>query len=348
MSPTVNHKKLEDLCARLLNKAGASENHAAITAKCLVDADLCGVDTHGVSRMEVYMKRLEAGGVNCGGSPRVIYEYPGAALIDGDGCLGQVTSIMAMEMAIEKAKTAGCYTVFVRNSSHYGMAAYYTRMAAEAGMAASTSTSAPSALAPWGSHKAFFGPDPISYAFPSPDGVPIVLDMAPSVVPRGRLMLAINNGETIPEGWAVDKEGNPTTDPKKAWEGTLLPIGGHKGAGLTMCLDILSGILPGAAFGPHIGSLFDDTGRTQNIGHVFTVYDPAMFAGKERFMSDIAALKAEVRELPRNPGVNEILLPGEIEARRKAERLEKGIPLSDKTYKMLLGLCEAHQMEADI
>lgn len=348
MSPNVNHKKLEDICARLLEKAGACPEHAAVTAKCLVDADLCGVDTHGVSRMEVYLRRLEAGGVNCGGSPKVVYEYPGAALIDGDGCLGQVTSIMAMEMAIEKAKTAGCYTVLVRNSSHYGMAAYYTRMAAEKGMAAFTTTSAPSALAPWGSHEAFFGPDPVSYAFPSPDSVPIVLDMAPSVVPRGRLMLAIQRGETIPEGWAVDKEGNATTDPKKAWEGTLLPIGGHKGAGLTMCLDILSGILPGAAFGPHIGSLFDDTDRTQNVGHVFTVYNPAMFGGEESFMADIERLKGEVRALHKNPGVDEILLPGEIEARRKAERLFNGIPLSDKTCGMLKELCAKYDMEADI
>ena len=332
----VDHKHLTDHCAALLEAAGACPDHARITAEGLVEADLCGVETHGVSRMEVYLKRLEAGAVLGEGVFTIVKQYAGAALCDGGGALGQVTARKAMALAIEQAGTAGCYTVFVRNSSHYGMAATYARMAAEAGMVGITTTNAPPALAPWGSYKAYFGPNPLAIAVPGKNGTAFCLDMAPSVIPRGKLMLAIQKGESIPEGWAVDKEGNPTTDPKLAWDGTLLPIGGPKGAGLTMSLDVLSGILPGAAFGPHIGNLFNDMSKTQDVGHVFTVIDPELFTGREVFIERVEQMLAEIRALPRTPGTAEIFAPGEIELGRKADRMENGIELAQNTYDFLV------------
>ena len=344
----VDHKKLTEYCAALLTQAGACPDHAYITAEGLVEADLCGVETHGVSRMEVYLKRLEAGAVRGEGAFTVIKEYAGAALCDGGGALGQVTARKAMEMAIEKAKTAGCYTVFVRNSSHYGMAAIYARMAAEQGLVGITTTNAPPALAPWGSYQAYFGPNPLAIAVPGKHGTAFCLDMAPSVIPRGKLMLAIQKGESIPEGWAVDKEGNPTTDPKLAWDGTLLPIGGPKGAGLTMSLDVLSGILPGAAFGPHIGNLFNDMSKTQDVGHVFTAIDPELFTGREAFVERVEQMLAEIKALPRTPGTAEIFAPGEIELGRKADRMEMGIELAQNTYDFLVRKAQEYGIKEQI
>lgn len=332
----VDHKKLTEHCAALLIRAGACSDHARITAEGLVEADLCGVETHGVSRMEVYLKRLETGAVRGEGIFTIVKEYAGAALCDGGGALGQVTAGKAMALAVEKAKTAGCYTVFVRNSSHYGMAAIYARMAAEQGLVGITATNAPPALAPWGSHEAYFGPNPLAIAVPGKNGTAFCLDMAPSIIPRGKLMLAIQKGESIPEGWAVDKEGNPTTDPRLAWEGTLLPIGGPKGAGLTMSLDALCGLLPGAAFGPHIGNLFNDMSRTQDVGHVFTAIDPELFTGREAFVEGVERMLREIKALPKNPGVSEIFAPGEIELGKKADRMHSGIELAQNTYDFLL------------
>lgn len=332
----IEAKLLTDYCAALLEAAGACPEHARITAEGLVEADLCGVETHGVSRMEVYLKRLEAGAVLGEGTFTIVKEYAGAALCDGGGALGQVTAQKAMALAIEKAQTAGCYTVFVRNSSHYGMAAIYARMAAERGLVGITATNAPPALAPWGSHEAYFGPNPLAIAVPGKDGTAFCLDMAPSIIPRGKLMLAIQKGEAIPEGWAVDKEGNPTADPKAAWDGTLLPIGGPKGAGLTMSLDVLCGILPGAAFGPHIGNLFNNMSRTQDVGHVFTVIDPELFTGRDTFIEGVEQMLQEIKALPKNPDVDEIYAPGEIELGRKAHRLQHGIDLAQNTYDFLI------------
>ena len=344
----IDYKKLTDHCAALLEHAGACPEHARITAEGLVEADLCGVETHGVSRMEVYLRRLEAGAVLGEGVFTVVKEYAGAALCDGGGALGQVTARKAMELACDKARTAGCYTVFVRNSSHYGMAAIYARMAAERGLVGITATNAPPALAPWGSHEAYFGPNPLAIAVPGRNGTAFCLDMAPSIIPRGKLMLAIQKGESIPEGWAVDKEGNPTTDPKLAWEGTLLPIGGPKGAGLTMSLDVLCGLIPGAALGPHIGNLFNNMSRTQDVGHVFTVIDPELFTGREAFVEQVEQMLAEIRALPRNPGVEQIYAPGEIELGRMAERKQKGIELARNTYDFLIAKAQEYGVKERI
>ena len=343
----IDHTRLTDICTALLTRAGACPEHARITAEALVEADLCGVETHGVSRMEVYLQRLEAGAVRGDGVFTVEKEYAGAALADGGAALGQVTARKAMALAIERAPQAGCYTVFVKNSAHYGMAALYARMAAERGLVGITATNAPPALAPWGSYVPYFGPNPLAVAVPGRAGSPaLCLDMAPSVVPRGRLMLAIQKGQSIPEGWAVDKNGDPTTDPRAAWEGTLLPIGGHKGAGLTMALDVLCGMVPGAAFGPYIGTLFGDMDRTQNVGHVFTAIDPDLFAGRAAFEEAVEQMLADIRALPRTPGTEEILAPGEIEDRRRRAALEGGVTLPDSTVEMLRRKARDYGMEA--
>lgn len=329
---------LKALASEILELAGACREHAEITAACLTEADACGVSTHGVSRLETYAERLKQGVVDGQGKFEIIKKYGGGALCDGGNALGQVTAVKAMELAINEAKRAGCFTVFVRGSNHYGMASLYTRMAAERGLIGLTSTGAPSALAPWGSHQAYFGPDPIAIAFPGRDGTALSLDMSPSVVPRGRLMLALQRGETIPEGWALDKNGSPTTDPKAGWEGTLLPIGGHKGAGLAMCMDMLCGLTSGAAVGASIGALFGPDYKKQNLGHVFTAVDPELFVGRKEFFDRIDAELAEIKSLPKNPGVERIFAPGEIELARRAAAQRDGIELDGKTYDSLLAL----------
>lgn len=331
-------ERLSALASEILRLAGACPEHAGTTAACLAEADACGVATHGVSRLETYAERLLVGVVDGRGQFEIQKKYGGGALCSGGNALGPVTASKAMKLAISEAKTAGCYTVFVNNSNHYGMASFYTRMAADRGFIAMTSTGAPSALAPWGSHEAFFGPTPLAIAFPGRKGAAVSLDMSPSVVPRGRLMLALQRGEDIPEGWALDKNGAPTTDPKEGWDGTLLPIGGHKGAGLAMCMDMLCGLVSGAAVGAAIGPLFGPDCKKQGLGHVFTVVDPELFVGRKSFYSSVDKYLAEIKSLPKNPGVDRLYAPGEIELERLAAAKRDGIELKDSTYEGLLAL----------
>ena len=348
MGYKVKAENLKDLCFRLLKKAGASEYDARVTAGSLVSADLYGVETHGVSRMATYIKRIKEGGVSVTGGFEIIKQYPGAALCDGGGALGQPTGVKAMELAMDKARSAGAYTVFVRNSSHYGMAAYYTRMAAEKGFIGISSTNAPSALPPFGSHEAYLGPNPLSIALPYKEGFPVCLDMSPGVIPRGRLMLAIQKGESIPEGWALDRQGNPTTDPQKAWDGCILPMGGPKGSGLALALDGICGVLAGACFGSHIGTLFGGFSQRQNVGHVFTAIDPCLFREKGEFERDMQQMAMEIKSLEKNPGTNEIYLPGELEYLKMQRGLKEGLELSESSHKALKELSQELEEEFNI
>lgn len=339
----VNWKALRQLCQQLMMREGMCEEDAYVCADNLVDADLAGVESHGVSRMTNYMKRLRTRVVDPCGRPETQKEYPGSLYIDGKNAMGMVAGHYAMRRCMEKAKESGCCFAAVHHSNHFGMAAYYTMMAAREGMIGFSTTNAPPNLAPWGSSQKYMGTNPFSISVPTKKE-PITLDMAPSVVAMGKIILAAKLGQKIPEGWVVDAEGNPCTDPEVGQYGTLLPIGGPKGSGIAIFTEILCGILAGAACGPHIHHFWKDFENPQNVGHVFWAVDIEKFCGLSEFLDGIEQMVAEMKGLAKTPGTTEIFMPGEIENRRRAERRAAGIAMSQSVYEELRILAEQYEV----
>ena len=337
MSETIIARtRLCTFVAEVFAKAGVPENEAALIGESLTEADLTGVESHGVSRVPIYLKRIETGVVNAAAKLDVIADLPGALVLDGCNSMGIVTGVHAMDMAIKKAETSGAVFVTVRNSNHFGVAAFFTQRALAKNMIGYAASNAPSTMAPWGGIKPYMGTNPFSIAFPSGAEAPIVMDMATSVVAQGKIILAGKEGKPIPFGWAIDKEGNPTDDPKAALEGTVLPFGGPKGYSVSLMLDVLSGVLSGAAFGPHLCNMWNDFKNPQNVGHYFTVIDVKQFLPLEEFKRNMDTMIRDIKNSPRAKGVDEIFLPGEMERRKREKRIAEGIPLGPKTLSDLV------------
>jgi len=343
----INWEKLRSYCQKLIMTQGVSENEAFTIVDNLVDADLCGVESHGVSRMSIYMKRLETGVVSNRLEMKVEQEHPASIALNACNSMGMLAGTYAMGRCIEKAKESGCCFATVNNSNHYGMSAYYLNMPAASNMIGFTATNAPPNIAPWGSFQSYMGTNPIGIAVPRRNTEPIVLDMAPSVVAMGKVILAAKLGQDIPEGWALTKDGRPTTNAKEGMEGTVLPIGGPKGYGLSLFVDILTGILSGAEFGPHINNMWNDFENPQNVGHIFCAIDISKFVDVDVFKDRIEQMVSEIKALPKNPGVDEIFLPGEIEQRRRVQRKADGLELSAIVYEELKGLGEKYKVSME-
>ena len=341
---TANWEKLRTFCQKILMEVGMTEEHAFICADNLVDADLAGIESHGVSRLNQYVKRLKSGVINPTAQSFVVKDFGGGMVIDGNNAMGMVSGTFAIEKCIEKAKENGACFVTVNHSNHYGMAAYYAKKAADAGMFSITATNAPPNLAPWGSTQKYMGTNPIAFGAPS-SGEPIILDMAPSVVAMGKIILAAKLGKPIPDNWVLDREGNPTTDPVEGQYGTLLPIGGPKGSGLAIFVEIMCGILAGAAVGPYINHFWNDFTNPQNCGHVFLAVDIEKFIGLDIFKQGIDAMVGEMKSLPKNPGVEEIFMPGEIEDHNRKERKQNGLEISESVWTELRELGKEYQVE---
>ncbi|GAA1772057.1 MULTISPECIES: Ldh family oxidoreductase [Streptomonospora] len=327
--PGVEPGGLRDLAAAVFTAAGMSGDDAAATARHLVEADLRGVDSHGVSRTAVYVHRLRRGLVTARPRRRVVTETPVSALLDAGNGPGIVAAEHAMRTAADKAAATGVGMVSVRNSNHCGMLAHYTAAAAREGLVALATTSAPAAMAPWGAKDPYFGTNPVSYAVPAPEGRPdIVFDMATSHVAKGKIILAGKNGQEIPLGWALDGAGRPTTDPAAALAGSVLPVGGPKGSGLALLVEVLSALFSGAHHGPHIPPLYDNDEHPQGLGHFFLAMSPAVFLPQEEFAARVGRLADEVAALSAAEGHERVYLPGEPEAERAAHRRTHGVPLS--------------------
>lgn len=324
----------------ILQETGLSPEHAAIVAESLTQAELRGQGSHGVSRLlDIYVKRLRLGATNPRPQPRIVSQRGGTALVDGDNGPGQVAGDYAMSLAVLLAAEHGVSCVAVRNSSHYGAAAFFLQKALAARLIGFTTTNAPPNMPPWGGRKPFLGTNPLALAVPSATQGPVLLDMATSVVAKGKILLMGKEGQkTIPAGWALDAEGNPTTDVQAALGGMMLPVGGHKGYGLALMVEILSAVLGGATFGPHLGALYGDFDRGQDVGHCFGALDVSGFGPVEAFLARMDALIAEVRAVPTQPGVDEILLPGEVESRCQARYAVEGIPFDPAVYDEVNGI----------
>ncbi|GGE36567.1 lactate dehydrogenase [Agaricicola taiwanensis] len=311
----------------LLVANGLPQADAAIVANCLVRADLRGVDTHGLQYLPHYLKRVRAGLINAAPSLTIEKATPVAGSLDGQNAFGFVVATKAMAEAIDMASTYGIGMVAARRSTHFGMAACYVLQAVEAGYMALVFTNASRAMPPWGGRAALLGTSPFAAGAPSGNKTPYVLDMSPAVAARGKIRRAARRGEQIPLGYALDAEGRATTDPNAALDGgVVLPIGGPKGSGLSMLMDIFGGVFSGSAFGGDVGNQFEAYDRPQDVGHFFLAIKPGIFVGEEAFRARMDVLVERVHDCPKAEGVDEILMPGEFEGRLEAERLTSGIP----------------------
>jgi len=344
----VDSLKLERFCKELLIKQGLIDEEAELISKSLVEADMRGVSSHGVSRLKIYMKRMEEGVVSKIAKISIEREYPGSIVLNAHNSMGIVAGVKAIDLAIEKAKKAGAVFATVKHSNHFGTASFFTKRASRQGFIAFAASNAPPNMAPWGASEAYIGTNPLSIAIPMSNGEDIVLDMATSVVAQGKIIMAAKNNESIPEGWAITKDGKPTTDANEALNGTVLPFGGHKGYGIALIIDILSGILSGSDFGPYLHNMWTDFVTPQNVGHVFLVLDISKFIDTDIFFKKLDTMKSDIKNLSRAEGVKEVFLPGEMEDIKAIEAKKWGVNLYENTINDLKWLSERWGVIYDI
>lgn len=322
-------ERLRGWTQEVFQKIGVSKEDAALLTDSLIEANLRGVDTHGITRMLcVYVERIRKGVVSAKSDLVIVREKAATALIECHNSIGQVGAGRAMRMTIEKAAKTGVAFTAVRHSNHYGMAAYWAMMALPHGMIGFSSTNAPAAVAPTGGCQAMFGTNPFAIAIPAGCNQPVVLDLATTVVARGRIVLYAKQDKPLEPGWAFDHRGVPTTDPHTALKGLLAPIGGYKGYGIMLAVDLLCGVLTGSNNGTHFpGFLADNMTEPTDVGSVFAAINIESFMDLPEFMAAMDKALEEIRTSPRAEGVKRIYIPGEIEFEMKAERLAKGIPI---------------------
>jgi uncharacterized oxidoreductase len=339
--PTLFAPQLTALATRLLGAARVPPDDASVVAAELADANLVGHDSHGVMRLVQYVEMIEAGYIRLGGEFEVVTDAPAYAIIDGHFQLGQVTATKALELGLKKARTAGSATVMIRNCNHIGRLGSYTDRAATAGFAALMAVNAPGpgGVAPFGGIERKLGTNPISMAAPGREAN-FVLDMTTSATAEGKLRVSHQKGESVPEGLIIDGYGRPSTNPADYYNkpyGAILPLGGslmgHKGYGLSVMLDVFCGILSGS------GICRDDLPRGAN-GVWMTVLDITRFLPRAEYDALIERYTQHLKSCRTSPGVSEILLPGELEVRRRVQREKEGVPIPDETWRQLSALAE--------
>jgi LDH2 family malate/lactate/ureidoglycolate dehydrogenase len=318
--------------ARILAAGGYPQAAAELVADSLVDAEGRGIASHGVTRTRVYVERVRAGLVDASAEPSVAGGSRACLTVDARNSPGQVAAQAAVTHVVTAASRSGIGMVGVMNSNHCGALGYFLRRVAAAGHVGFAASNGPAAMTYHGARVKAVGTNPLGYAVPRTAAPPIVLDMATSVVAKGRIIHAANVGQTeIPADWAVDCEGRPATTPAAALAGAVVPFGGPKGSGLAMGIDLLCGGLLSGVFGAGIGDMYDDWSRTQRLGHIFLAIDPDAWTGRERFAASVEAFVAEVRALPTSPGHERVLLPGEPEDQRLAVAARDGLSLPPAT-----------------
>jgi len=336
----VQADRLNEIAVQILMGLHTTEDEAAVVADALIKAELRGIDTHGVHLLTLLSERVAAGMLSIPTKLTVVQESGATALLDGGNGLGPAAAHRAMGISIRKAKEFGIGCCLVRNTNNIGMLSVYTLMAAQEKTVGIVMANAAAAMSPWGGTDAFFGTNPLSISVPGEAGAPpVILDMSSTMVARGKIRRADRLKEGIPLGWAFDETGMPTTDPAAALKGTLMPIGGPKGYGLALMIDVLAGIISGSQYGPGIRTFHQLEGPT-GVG-VFTLaveIERFMPFGKfaEIFRSYLASIKASRKA----KGVTRIYLPGEIEYEKEQQSLNEGIEISPATAGKLNALLE--------
>ncbi|MBR6572974.1 MAG: Ldh family oxidoreductase [Clostridia bacterium] len=331
------------ICTEIFCAAGYPRENAEFIANSLVFADIRGVSSHGVARIKSYMERAQKEHWNA--DPQITYQQKGAiCIVDGDDGFGSIVGTRAMKKAIEIAKEHGIGFCSVRRSAHYGMASYYPMLAAQEGMIGFSCTNGVANLAHFGSREGMLGTNPFSMAVPMKDEEPMVLDVACSVTARGNISNCKREGKDIPLGWAVDADGNPTTDAAKALVGAVLPFAGHKGSGIAIMVDVLCGILNQGVTSKHVR---EDKTTGPQVGHTMIAIDISAFEDPAEFDARIKKFACELREANKAPNVDKIYVPGELEAERAAYNRTHGIKMGRGAFTELCEACADYGVTID-
>lgn len=341
----INRKEYIQAGKRIFSQMGVPEEDLKSLMNNLVDADEKGIFTHGFHRIvPVYLEHMKKGNINPSPSIEKIKDDSNIKLLDADNGLGAVAGTKGMKEAIEISKSRGVGVVGVRNSNHFGTAAYYSEMAAEENLIGLSFTNASPGIAPTGSLQPVLGNNPWAIAVPSHLGHPVSLDIANSIVARGKIRMAAAKGEAIPLGWSLNLKGEPTEDPKEALEsGIILPIGDYKGYGITLMVDILTGVLTGSNFGHDVLS-FETNGK-RNCGHLFIAINIEAFMSIDEFKENVKELIKMVKDAPKINEEQDILVPGEIEWKRKLSQKPGMINVLEPFIKDMESICAEYKVE---
>lgn len=323
----VDAQELLALVTAVFESCEMSPVDAAVLAETLVEADLGGVHSHGVLRVPEYVKKLTLGGVNPHGRPWVVRDSGACLVVDGDNSMGQIGSRYAMDRVIERAAESGIAAAAIRGSNHCGAMAHIASQALAHDMIGMATTNALPTMAPWGGAERILGINPVSFAIPAGKEGPIVYDAAFAGSSHGKIRIYHQMGLELPPGWALDAQGRPTTDPAKAIDGLLMPIGGFKGAGLAMIMGMLSSMLSGAAYGTELGDM-EAGPKAGHDGHFCAAIKIAAFEEVDRFKARVDAAIAQIHACKKASGFERTYAPGEIEALNRRARLAEGIPLN--------------------
>ncbi len=328
------------LCADLARAVQVPSDDADLLARSLVEADVYGTSTHGVSRLNIYLRRIQKGLIDPH-APLTIDRRRAATLaVDAANGLGQVQASKTLDLLLPLARECGAAVATVRRSQHCGTLWWYCNRAAAEGMALLAMTNAEPAVAPEGSYEAFLGTNPLAVSFPTGKGYPVKIDLATSAVARGNIIAAQRKGQPIPAGWALDENGESTTDAAAALLGSLVPMAGAKGYALGLVVEMFSGVLSGSAVGREIGSMYRHMDRSQDVGHFFCLVDLSAFQEPSAWLRRVDATIDELKRSKLRPGVKEVLIPGERAHRVAEENRRLGITLGEETCRELKTLCE--------
>lgn len=338
------HKLIGDLA----HAAGVPHLDASILADALMDADLQGTSTHGISRLSIYLERMQQGLIEPDATLRIDRHSGSILAVDAANGLGQVQARKTLDLLTPLAKQNGIAAATIRNSQHFGTLSYYCNLAAAQGMILLAMTNCEPAMSPEGSSQAFFGTNPIAASFPTGKGYPIKIDLSTSTIARGNIIAAQKKNAPIPLGWALDRDGEPTTDANEALLGTVLTMAGHKGYALALMVELFSGVLSGSAIGPAVGSMYKNMDRKQDVGHFFCLLNIASFMGYKDFIHRIDSTIDQIKATQKRPDIGEILVPGERSARNAATNRDRGILISQETVLELQHWCSRLQIPFDM
>lgn len=338
-APRFDAAQLTALVRDVAAAAGVMPDDAARFAAALVEADVHGTATHGVSRLAIYVRRIRGGLIQPRAELRVERERAATLSLDAGNGLGQVQALKALDLLTPRAKASGIAAATLRRSQHFGALSYYCNLAAARGQILVATTNCEPAMSPEGASEAYFGTNPIAASFPTGKGFPIKIDLATSIVARGNIIAAQKQGKPIPAGWALDRAGAPTTDAAEALLGTVLTMAGHKGYALALLVELLSGVLSGSAVGSAIGSMYKHLDRPQDVGHFFVLLDIDAFMDPAEFTRRIDRTIDEIKACRKRPGVDEILVPGERSHRTALRNRRDGVPVAEATLAELRELC---------
>lgn len=324
----INHKEMLDVGVKLFTDVGVNKIEAELVVESLVDTSLKGIDSHGINLIPRYLDSIESGKIIPNKSPKVTFENSSFLNVSGEKGFGQVTATFGIEQGIKKAKNEGMSIVGLHNTNHIGTLGQYNSMASKEGFICFSVCNGGANVAPYGGNKRYLGTNPVSFTIPTKDDNPIVVDFATSVFPESKIREYRDRGIELPTNIILDPDGKPSTDPNDFYSGgSILPIGNHKGYGLSLMVEILGGLFTGAGFHGFGNS-------TSTNGVMFILFEPTMFRG-ERFYDDVDRFIGEIKKQPTIDGVDEILLPGEIELKRKEKNMKNGIMISSILEELL-------------